>query len=236
MCEGLSTAGWIIAGIITAASATTATVVEHQKLKAQKKSVDAQAEDADANAQRLLIHAENVELQANQKRLALYNQMQQRQGEGRAEYAAGNVVLGANTEANYEADIANAYDLDLKNLNYDVASQKWQLQVQATDYENQARALRAQSKDLKQGIRSTDLGGVITDLALGGLPITAIRTGKGRSWWMNGMQSFANSAGSLKFSSSSTGAARASAAQTSTAPASGGSGFMSRMMTTNPMT
>lgn len=152
-------------GIVAAAGALaggiTSTVAGIQNAEMQESQAEYQAEIAEQNAKRAGRQAEAVELQGNQKRAALLRESQQRLGTARAGYAAGGVLLGAGTAAEYEADNANAYDLDSRNLEYDIASEKWQLQMEASNHTNQAQLYRMQADAYAQQKPMTALGGAI---------------------------------------------------------------------------
>ena len=135
-----------------------------QNAEAQKQQAEYQAEVAENNA-KLAWRAENIELQANQKRAALLRDAQQKRGSGRAGYAANGVVLGSGVTADYEADIANAYDLDLKNFNYDTTSEAWQARVQGVSEANSASLYRAQAGMYGQQKTTSLLGGIIGTLS-----------------------------------------------------------------------
>ena len=70
-------------------------------------------------------------------------------GAGRAAYASSGVVLGSGTVLDYEADIADAYDLDRRNLDYDIKSKSWQKRVEAVNARNQARMYDEQADAFK---------------------------------------------------------------------------------------
>ena len=91
--------------------------------------------------------------------------MMQTKGTGRAQYAAGNVVLGSGTPNDYEADIADAYDLDMRNLDYDIASRSWQSKVQAVSASNQAALYRTQAKAYGQQKTTSLLSGTLGTLS-----------------------------------------------------------------------
>ena len=136
--------------IVTAAAGTVSTVASVQQSKTQKKMAEYQEEVSRNNAEMANRHADNIERQADQRRLALRRNMLQQQGTARAEYASQGVVLGSGVVLDYEADIANAYDLDLRNLNYDVASQAWQTRVEGTGQMNQSKLHAVEAKAYKQ--------------------------------------------------------------------------------------
>ena len=150
----LSVAGAVAGGVV-------GIVQGAQSAEAQKQQAEYMADVAEQNAKMAYRRAENLELQGNQKRAALLREMQQKKGTGRANYAAGGVVLGGGTTAEYEGDIANAYDLDLRNLNYDIASEAWQSKVQGVSESNQAALYRAQAGAASQQKTMSILGGTI---------------------------------------------------------------------------
>jgi hypothetical protein len=142
-----SPVGWVIASFVTAAaSATVNAVASAQQSRTQKKMAEFQEDVARNNAEMANRHANNIERQADQRRMALRRNMLQQQGTARAEYASQGVVLGSGVVLDYEADIANAYDLDLRNLNYDVASKAWQTRVEGTGQMNQSKLYAVEAK------------------------------------------------------------------------------------------
>ena len=154
-----------VAGVVSIGAAIAGgvlgTVSSMQAAEAQKQQAKFQASQAEENARLSYRHAEHIELQANQKRAALLMESQQKRGAARAGFAANGVVLGSGVTADYEADIANAYDLDLKNYNYDVASQAWQAKVQGVNEANSVALYRAQAEMYGQQKTTSLLGGLI---------------------------------------------------------------------------
>ncbi len=156
----LSVAGSIAGGVV-------GTVSGVQQASVQKAQAEYMAEVEAENARTAARHAEAVKLQGNQERLSVFNKMMQTKGTGRAQYAAGNVVLGSGTPNDYEADIADAYDLDMRNLNYDIESRAWQSRVQAVSSANQAANYRAQAKEYGRQKTGSLLSGSIGTLFKG---------------------------------------------------------------------
>ena len=140
------TEAYIASMIVMAAVGTVSTVASVQQSKTQKKVAEFQEDVARNNAEMANRHADNIERQADQRRMALRRNMLQQQGTARAEYASQGVVLGSGVVLDYEADIANAYDLDLRNLNYDVASKAWQTRVEGTGQMNQSKLYAVEAK------------------------------------------------------------------------------------------
>ena len=152
------TAAYVASMIVVAVAGTVSTVASVQQSKTQKKMAEYQEEVSRNNAEMANRHADNIERQADQRRLALRRNMLQQQGAARAEYASQGVVLGSGVVLDYEADIANAYDLDLRNLNYDVASQAWQTRVEGTGQMNQSKLRAVEAKAYKQQMIYSLLG------------------------------------------------------------------------------
>lgn len=140
----------------------TSTVAGIQQAEQQAAVADFQAAVAEENAKIASQSAEANDLQANQKRLALLRQMQQMQGNIRTDFAGRGVVLGAGTPNDYEADLADAYDMDRRNLEYDVATKTWQYRVQASNSKQQAELYKAQAKAYRAGIPGIAAGGLLS--------------------------------------------------------------------------
>lgn len=167
----MCTIGWVIASAVMAvASAAASAVSSAQQSRTQKKMADFQEDVARNNAEMANRHANNIERQADQRRMALRRNMLQQQGTARAGYASQGVVLGSGVVLDYEADIANAYDLDLRNLNYDVASKAWQTRVEGTGQMNQSKLHAVEAKAYNRQMLFNLLGaqGTIGSTAAGG--------------------------------------------------------------------
>lgn len=162
----LATAGLVTAEVVgigaSIAGGVASTVAGVQQAQQNAALAEYQASVAEENAKMAERSAVANDLQANQKRLALLQQMQQTQGNMRADFAARGVVLGSGTPQDYEADLADAYDLDKRNLEYDVATKSWQYRVQAHEQNEQAELYRAQAKAYRSGIPGTIAGGLLS--------------------------------------------------------------------------
>ena len=146
----------------TVAGGIASTVGGIQQQQAIAEQAEFQAKVEDQNAKIAAQSAEANQLQANQKRLALLNQMRQMQGRVRTDFAGRGVVLGSGTPNDFEADLADSYDMDRRNLEYDVASKSWQYKVNEAGHRQQA----ATAGNLAQGaLSSFSLG---TELGLFG--------------------------------------------------------------------
>lgn len=139
----------------TAAAGIVGTVSAAQQADQQEALAKSQAQIEEQNALMANRRAQRLDMEADQRRVALLRESQQTLGTARAGYAAGGVVLGSGVTLDYEADVADVFDLDMRNLDYDVKSQQWQQRVQATNYSNQALMYRTQAQnyaDSKTGI------------------------------------------------------------------------------------
>lgn len=160
MCIGLGTALAVTMGTLAAAGSVVSTVMGVQQLGQAEAAAKYQADLSEQNRKLALRQAEAVDVQGNQERNQLRLKMLDTKGEARNAYAAGGVVLGSGSSADYEADIADAYDLDSRNLEYDIASRKWKLQLEANNSANQAALYRAQAGSYRSSRTPSLLGGV----------------------------------------------------------------------------
>lgn len=158
------------------------TVSGIQNAQMQEEQANYMAAVEEQNRKLALRQAEAIDVQGNQERTSLRNSMLQTKGEARNAYAAGGVVLGSGSSADYEADIADAYDLDSRNLEYDIASRKWKLQVEAANSASQASLYRAQASGYRSSRTTSLLGGLLgtagnSASALGGAINTSSKLG-----------------------------------------------------------
>lgn len=158
------------------------TVSGIQNAQMQEEQAEYMASVEAQNRKLALRQAEAVDVQGNQERASLRNSMLQTKGEARNAYAASGVVLGSGSSADYEADIADAYDLDSRNLEYDIASRKWKLQVEAANSATQASLYRAQASGYRSSRTTSLLGGLLgtagnSASALGGAISTSSKLG-----------------------------------------------------------
>lgn len=173
----------------TIAGGIASTVGGIQQQQAIAEQAEFQAKVEDQNAKIAAQSAEANQLQANQKRLALLNQMRQMQGRVRTDFAGRGVVLGSGTPNDFEADLADSYDMDRRNLEYDVASKSWQYKVNEAGHRQQADLYRAQAKGARALIPGVAAGGLLStagNLAQGALSSFSLGTelglfGKGGS-------------------------------------------------------
>lgn len=131
-----------------------------QQAEQQRQQADFLARQEEENARLARREAEAIKVMGDQERSKLRLQMLDQQAAGRTGYAAGGVVLGSGTTLDYEADIADAYDLDVRNLEYDIASRRWKKQVEATNASDQARMYRMQAKSASSNKTMSLLGGI----------------------------------------------------------------------------
>lgn len=151
---GLAAAGAAIAGGVVS---TVAGVQEAQQRQAQAEYM---AEVQDKNAKLAARQAEQVGMQADNERQQLRNRMLLASGQARSSYAAQGVVLGQGSAADYEADIADAYDMDSRNLDYDIAMRQWKLRVESGNATDQGALYRAQASAYQQSQTTSLLSGM----------------------------------------------------------------------------
>jgi hypothetical protein len=155
----LSTALAVVGGVAAAGAAVATTMGAVGQANEAEAQARYQAQLAEENARLLEQSAENMDLQANQERTSLHRRMLASKGAARGAYAAGGVVLGSGSAADYEADIMDAYDLDRRNLEYDIASKKWKSKVQANDSRDQAKLYNLQAEGYHKQASTSLLAG-----------------------------------------------------------------------------
>lgn len=165
MCIATTTA-LTIAAVTSAVAALAGGVVSTAVGYSQSKEAEANArfmeEQEYENAKRLRKQAEAEEIQANNERQQLRTKMLQQAGKANTAYASSGIVLGSGSHADYMADIADAYDLDSKNLEYDIANRKWKLRAEAVNHENQGAWYGAQADSYAKNRPLSLLGGAIS--------------------------------------------------------------------------
>jgi len=166
MCEVvtafIAAYGGYIAAAAAVAGASVTAYSSVQSSRSQRMMADYEEDVAKTNSALASRQAANLDIQADQKRLSLLRRMQQQRGAARSQYAAQGVVLGSGTVLDYEADVAEAYDLDLRNLDYDVKNQQWQVKMQGAGFANQANILSMQADAYqRQGVMS-GMGGLLS--------------------------------------------------------------------------
>ena len=129
-------ANTLITGAALAAVAGTAAVAGSY---AQKQSASYNKRIAEVNAKAAQDYAKSIEAQGEWKHRKLATESLLEFGKARTGYAAAGVALGAGTPNDYEADIADAYELDSRQLDFDIQSQKYQALMQGADYYNQSK-------------------------------------------------------------------------------------------------
>ncbi len=150
------------------AGGVTSLVTGVQASKNAQAQADYMEEIEEENARIADAQAQALSLQADQEYVALRQKMLANRAAGRNAYAAGGVVLGSGSAANFEADIADAYDLDAKNLDYDVAGRVWQTQMSGRNAANQAKLYGMQSDAFGSQAIYSGIGGAMSTVgALG---------------------------------------------------------------------
>jgi hypothetical protein len=147
----------VVGGVVGGVVSTVAGVQQAQQQQAQAEYM---ASVEEKNAKLAARQAEQIGLQGDQERQQLRTKMLLASGQARSSYAANGVVLGRGSAADYEADIADAYDLDSKNLDYDIAMRQWKLRVEAGNATDQASLYKAQASAYQQSQTTSLLSGM----------------------------------------------------------------------------
>lgn len=143
---GISATNALASGIVSTVSGVQSANANAAYAEQMGAASQYQAELEAANARRENLLAANVEKQGDQERLQLRLNMLDQLGKGRAAYGAAGVVLGSGSPADFEADVADAYDLDRRNLDYDIANRAYQHRMGAYNSTIQSGLLRQQSE------------------------------------------------------------------------------------------
>lgn len=136
-----------------------------QQAEQQKEMANFQAEQEAENARLARKEAEAIKVQGDQENAQLRQKMLLQRSSARTGFAAGGVVLGGGSTLDYEADIADAYDMDSRNLEYDIKSRQWQSHVRAANATSQSAMYRSQASAAERSKTTSLLGGIFDTTA-----------------------------------------------------------------------
>lgn len=142
--------GAIITLVLAAVSATVQTISNVMQARSGQKEADYNQKIANANARLADAKANNLAEQGEWERRKLAMEKLNQMGKARTGAAAGSVVIGSGTQASYEADIEDAYTLDLKQLDYDINESVNQARIEAHNYRQQAKLFGMQKKNMQR--------------------------------------------------------------------------------------
>jgi hypothetical protein len=148
------------ATVAAAVGGVMATVGAVQQADEREKMAKFQAAQEAENARLARKEAEAIKVMGDQEKAQLRQKMLNQVSAGRTGYASGGVVLGSGTTLDYEADIADVYDFESRNLEYDIESRQWQKQVAAANHASQSAMYRASAKAANQSKTTSLLTGV----------------------------------------------------------------------------
>ena len=144
----------------TMAGGIISTIGAYQNAEDNRQTAKLQAEQEAENVRLARKEAEAIGIMGYQEELQVRRKMQTQRSAGRTGYASSGVVLGSGTALDYEADIADAYDSDIRNLEYDIASRKWQKQVEAANHSEQESVYLLQKKNAQRSKTTSLLSGI----------------------------------------------------------------------------
>lgn len=136
------------------------TVGAVQQAEQDRQMAEFQADQAAENSRLANREAEAIGLEGRQEQEELRLKMLAQKSSARTGFAASGVVLGSGSTADYEADIADAYDSDSRNLQYDIASRQWVKRVEATNSSDQSAFYKTRAKAASQGKTTSLLSGI----------------------------------------------------------------------------
>lgn len=150
----ISTAGLTGAALIgayvvntgAAIAAVAGATASYMAYDAQRENAKYNEKVADINAAAAVQYANSIEAQGEWKHRKLATESLLEFGKAKTGYAASGVALGAGTPNDYEADIADAYELDSRQLDFDIQSQKYQALMQGADYANKSTLYGMESR------------------------------------------------------------------------------------------
>lgn len=140
------------------------TIGSVQQAEQQKQMADFQAEQEAENARLARKEVEAIKVQGDQEKQQLRQKMLLQRSSARTGFAASGVVLGAGSTLDYEADIADAYDMDSRNLDYDIKSRQWQARVGAVNAMDQSRMYRRQASAAESSKGTSLMGGIFNTI------------------------------------------------------------------------
>ena len=141
-----------------------ATVGAVQQAEQQKEMAEFQEQQELENARLANKEAEAIKIMGDQEKAQLRQRMLMQRSSARVSYASGGVVLGAGSALDYEADIADAYDLEARNLDYDIKSRQWQKKVAATNAYDQSRMYARQASYAESSKTTSILSGTFNTI------------------------------------------------------------------------
>lgn len=135
------------------------TVGAVQQAEQQREMAEFQEQQELENARLANKEAEAIKVMGDQEKAQLRQRMLMQKSSARVGYASGGVVLGAGSALDYEADIADAYDLEARNLEYDIKSRQWQKKVAAANAYDQSRMYARQAAYAERSKTTSILSG-----------------------------------------------------------------------------
>ena len=141
---GLTAGGWGSVASLglglagTAISTGTSMYAQYQQGAAQAQMYDYQNALAEQNAQIAAMQQQNAANKAEIEKEELRRKVHLMRGEGRSNYAAGNVVLGEGSPVDWEVDIRQQEEYQRDKIDYNTRLQKWGYGVQGSNAMAQA--------------------------------------------------------------------------------------------------
>lgn len=164
MCDGGAITVGLVMGALTAG---TQAYAAHEQKKASDAALDYNRAVAEANAKSADDYARSIAQQGEWEKRRLALEYMQKEGQARTQYAAAGVALGSGTAADYMADIADAYDLDSRQLDYDIRSRVYQAKVQGANFRNEAGLYAVQRANTSRTMNGQMIAGLGSGLSTG---------------------------------------------------------------------
>jgi hypothetical protein len=148
----------LIGGIISTVGAV-------QQAEEERATAEFYAAQEAENSRLARREAEAIKVMGAQEQAQLRQQSLAHQGRMRTGYASSGLVLASGTVLDYEADIADAYDLDRRNLEYDLESRQWQKKVAAANARSQSNMYATQAAAAERRRTTSLWSGIFTTAA-----------------------------------------------------------------------
>lgn len=143
MCVASSTVLLVTSLAAVAASTAVSAYSSYQQGKQQKAMYEYEAEMNQQNVEIAGMQASNAANRAEVEKAELRRKVTLMRGEGRSNYAGGNVVLAEGSALDWESDLAEQEHLDRKKIDYNARLEQWGYGVQGSTAQGKVGQSRA---------------------------------------------------------------------------------------------
>lgn len=161
---GLTGAEWLAgAGLVTSAAGLTMNAIgTYNQGKAAESQADYAAQMAENNAQIANMQADNAITRGNAAIEEQRLQVNRMRGTGRANYAAGNIVLGSGSALDWEEDLDIGAEYDRRKMQYNSQLEAWGYKNQSGQYGASAYASRMSGDNARDASYTQMFGSLVS--------------------------------------------------------------------------